>query len=186
MLLSKTSCYLCSINSPISYKSIMIFKTNKSIIKGGEIIEISWDGQDCSDLQLIIETGNKKTLLNVPQSGSKKLRMKGGSLLNSISLKGTDRNGKKRSSKRTLFIWGKQKEFDDFEYVNDKSVKNKLSSIGQRIKLWWNMFTPEKKHLYIILVTLCIYHVFLNLYPLFASILMMGLIMWIGWMIIKK
>lgn len=158
--------------------------TNR-ILRAGDIQEITWDNSGGSNQNLVVHTGRREVSMQAEMSGTKKLRMKGGSLINWVGLR-TEEYGKVTTLKRYFLVLGKQKETDSFEYVGQSPVNDRLRSASDWMKRWWGMYTPEKKRLYIIVLILFFYQLLLPHHPDLASGFLTACIFYIFWIIIRK
>lgn len=161
----------------------MKLKVNKRFVKAGEVVEVSWDSEIATSPRLIMHTGIRESSLAVPESGSKRFRLKGVKGQHWIGLKAWDGN-QERLIKHRIFVYGKSRESDSFEYMDKQNWFDKLR---QGVKRWWGMYTPEKKRLYVLLILLLVYNLLfsLALYNV-AQILFMLIIFWLFWQIVKR
>ena len=164
----------------------MRLNTNKTFVKAGDIIEISWDSEEGNSSRLVLHTGNKQNVLNVPLAGTKKFRMKSSKGRHSISLI-SNVYGKDRKITKRIFVYGKVKETDEFEYV-DRGDASPINRWNSSIQQWWQNFTAEKKRLYVILLLLLAYNAMNASQSLhdISTLIFYGTIFWIFWIIIKK
>lgn len=164
----------------------MRLNVSKRIIKAGEILEVTWDCEECTDPHLILQTGNRESVLSVPPSGTKRFRMKGSVGKHSVGLR-CNLYGKEKTTKKRILVYGKVKDTDEFEYV-DRGDASPMSRWNQGIQNWWASYTPEKKRLYILLLLLLAIHM-LSSIPSFAflsNIIFYVTIFWLFWQVVKK
>lgn len=156
---------------------------NKRIIKTGDIVEVSWDAEEGSSPRLVMHTGFRETTLAVPETGSKKFRLKNAKGRHWIGLRCWVGN-EDRLVKQRVFVYGTSKETDQFEYIDKESWWTRFAN---KCKRYWNFFTPEKKRLYIILLLLLAYQVLMS-FGLFAicHIMMTLITFYLFWQIIKR
>lgn len=164
----------------------MRLNISKRFIKAGNIIEVTWDTQEGNNPRLVLETGSRQSTLNVPPSGSKRFRLKGAQGKHRVILL-ADVNGKEKTLSKRIFVFGKAKETDDFEYV-DRGDASPLNRWNQGISNWWNSYTPEKKRLYILLLCLMGIHLLSRIPSVvfISEILYYILIFWLFWQVVKK
>ena len=164
----------------------MKIRLNKRILRSGEILEVEWDSTGWTGSQaLIVHTGGKETSLQVPLSGSKKLRMKGGSLVNWIGLRSWE-YGRVRTVKRYFLTIGKRRDTDEFEYVGQQPLRDNMDKFSNGFQRWWRRHTPEKQRLYIIALLLLLYQIILPHNFGFSNLLLTGTIFYIFWLVVRK
>ena len=162
----------------------MQLKVDKRFLKAGNVVEVSWDAGDTTSPRLIMHTGKRESTLAVPQSGSKRFRLKGVKGQHWIGLKAWEGNQEKLIKHR-VFVYGKSHDSDAFEYMDrpDSWISRKKVAI----KRWWAMFTPEKKRLYLLLLMLLGYNMLLSFGLDSASQIVFTLIIfWLFWQIVKR
>jgi len=159
---------------------------SKRFLKAGDIIEISWNSEGANDPRLILNTGDRQSTLSVPETGSKKFRLKCSRFHQSIKLMGNV-NGKEKNLTQHIFVYGKRKETDEFEYI-DRGDASLMNRWNQTVKNWWRSFNPEKKKLYILLLWLLGYHLIKSIPATapYADIIFYVTIVWLFWQIVKK
>lgn len=162
----------------------MKLKVNKRFLKAGSVVEVTWEAEDVSSPRIVIHTGKRESTLAVPSSGSKRFRMKNAGLSQWIGLKAWV--GKEEELLRhRLFVWGTYSEGDAFEYMDRRDSWWKRTLDG--VKRWWNLFTPEKKRLYVILLLLVAYQTVLGMgYLYFSHLMLTAVIFYLFWQIIKR
>lgn len=162
----------------------MELKVNKRFVKAGDVVEVTWDAGEATSPRLIMHTGIRESALAVPQSGTKRFRLKGVKGKHWIGFKAWDGN-QERVIKHRVFVYGKSKESDAFEYMDNQG--NWFTRAKLHMKRWWNLFTPEKKRLYILLIVLLVYNSLLSfgLYSI-SQILFTLILFWLFWQIIKR
>lgn len=160
-----------------------MFKISKRIIRVGEILEISWDCDASDSQELLIQTGAKKSILPVETSGTKKIKLTAPGEKTVISLR-TVKNGKEHVSSKRVWVREAKQQYDEFEYVDD-SVWNRVKEFFRKLKLKWNMFSPERQRLYIVLTVLAVYLLFQPYYPSFSLLFIYGLIAYLIYKVYK-
>lgn len=161
----------------------MRISINKRFVKAGEIVEVTWASEEGSSPRIVMHTGERETAIAVPENGSKKFRLKNAKGSHWIGLRCWVGNEEKLVRRR-LVVWGKAKETDAFEYIDQESWWKRFSNGCKR---YWDYFSPEKKRLYIILIFLIIYQLLMSFHLLAASqILMTVITFYIFWQVIKK
>lgn len=164
----------------------MQLNISSRFVKAGSIIEVSWDSQEGTNPRLVLQTGERQSTLGVPSSGSKRFRLKGAKGKHCVMLI-AEVNGKDKSISKRIFVFGKAKDTDEFEYV-DRGDSSPLNRWNNSVGNWWNSYTPEKKRLYIILICLMGIHL-LGSFPnliIVSDILYYILIFWLFWQVVKK
>lgn len=161
----------------------MKLNIDKRIIKAGDVIEVAWDAEQAESPRLVIHTGAHETTLSIPDSGSKKFRIKATKGQHWIGLRCM--TGKEdKLDRRRFFVCGKMRESDAFEYV-DKT--DRWGSMKEKCKRFWNSFSAEKKRLYGILLALLAYQGLMSFQLYTASqILMTILTFYIFWMVVRR
>ncbi len=164
----------------------MQLNISKRIVKAGDIVDVTWDAQEGTNPRLILETGNRQSTLSVPAAGSKRFRLKGSKGRHSITLI-TDRNGREKSLSRRIFVYGKAPETDEFEYV-DRGDASPLNRWNNAVRNWWAGYTPERKRLYILLISLLAIHSLGSIPSLstIAEVAYYVLIFWLFWQVVKR
>lgn len=172
--------------SPTQTKQDMRLDISKRIIKAGDVLEVTWNAEGANAPRLILRTGQRESSLAVPESGTKRFRMKGKKGPHSVSLTANE-YGRERSIKKRVFVHGHTAETDEFEYV-DRGDASPINRWNSSMQAWWRNFTPEKKRLYIILLLLLAYHAFSRMpsFAEYADILFYGIIFWIFWKVVKR
>lgn len=161
----------------------MKLNISKRILKAGDVVEVTWDAEAAGSPRLVMHTGQHETTLAVPESGSKKFRLKGAKGQHWIGLRCWTGN-KDKLIRRRILVYGKAQESDAFEYVNPES---RWSRFKNTCKLYWNSFTPEKKRLYAILLSLIGYQILMSCQLFTASQILMTIItFYIFWQVIRK
>lgn len=153
------------------------------LLKAGNIVEVKWECTDADSPRLVLHNDKRETTLAVPPEGVKKFRLKGTSGMTWIGLRAYV-NGQDKLIKRRLLVWGKAPKGDKFEYVDSNS--GRPNRFKAAITRWWNMFTPEKKRLYVILLLLLAYQLVMAFSPIAAHWFLTGIIFWLFWNIIKR
>lgn len=162
----------------------MKIKVNRRILKAGQVVEVSWEAESAVSPRLVIHTGKRESTLAVPVSGTKRFRMKTPGMSQWIGLKVWDGNEEK-ILKHRLVVWGRPAESDAFEYMDSHDSWWKRTR--NAVKRWWNLFTPEKKRLYVLLLLLLVYQTILGLGYLYGAHLMLtAIIFYLFWQIIKR
>lgn len=162
----------------------MKINVNKRILKTGQVVEVTWDAGGAVSPRLVIHTGRRETTLAVPSSGTKRFRMKNAGMSQWIGLKVWDGSEEKLFKKR-LVVWGRPAESDAFVYMDHPDSWWKRTR--HAVKRWWNLFTPEKKRLYVLLLLLVLYQAILGLGYFYAAHLMLtAIIFYLFWQIIKR
>lgn len=156
---------------------------NKRILKAGTVIEVTWDCGKCDSPRLVMHTGKRESVLAVPPTGSKRFKIKSSKGEHWIGLKAVD-YGKELLVKRRFFVYGTNNETDSFEYMDRRD--NFFTRIKTNVLRWWNMFTPEKKRLYLIMLSLLAYQFVAALWPEVGRVMFYCIIFWLFWMIAKK
>lgn len=164
----------------------MQLNISKRFIKAGTIIEVTWDAQEGTNPRLVLETGTRQSTLSVPASGSKRFRLKGVQGKHRVTLF-ADVNGREKTISRRIFVFGKTKETDDFEYV-DRGDSSPLNRWNNSVSNWWRSYTPEKKRLYILLICLMGIHLLGSIpsVAFISEILYYVLIFWLFWQVVKR
>ncbi len=164
----------------------MKFNISRHILKVGDIIEISWNSEGANDPRLILNTGDRQSTLSIPETGNKRFRLKSSKMHQTVKLIANS-NGKETCITKHLFVWGKKKETDEFEYV-DLGDASPMKRWNSAIQNWWQSFTPEKKKLYFLLLWLLGFNIIRSI-PAIASaadIILYIAIFWLFWQVIKK
>ena len=162
----------------------MKINVNRRILKAGQVIEVTWEAEGAVSPRLVIHTGKRESILAVPSSGTKRFRMKTPGMSQWIGLKVWDGN-EERLLKHRLVVWGRPAESDAFEYMDHHDSWWKRTR--EAVKRWWNLFTPEKKRLYVLLLLLIVYQTILGLGYLYGAHLMLtAIIFYLFWQIIKR
>lgn len=164
----------------------MRLEISKRIIKAGDILEVKWNSEEGTAPRLILQTGGREVSLAVPESGSKRFRMKKSKGNHSVALV-TDVYGKEKKIKKRILVYGQAQETDEFEYV-DRGDASPINQMNNRISMWWKSYSPEKKRLYILLLLLLCHHA-LGSFPstaALAEVLYYVLIFWLFWQVVKR
>ena len=162
----------------------MKLKVDKRILKAGSVVDVSWDAEDTVSPRIVIHTAQRETTLAVPSSGSKRFRLKNAGLSQWIGLKVWDGHEEKLIKHR-VFVWGRYTDSDAFEYMDHHD--SWWTRTRNAVKRWWNMFTPEKKRLYVLLLLLLAYQTILGSGYLYAAHLMLtAIIFYLFWQIVKR
>lgn len=176
------------LHSLLQKQLTMNIKVNKHIVKAGEVIDVSWDASEGIYQELILKSGDKETSIPVSPSGTKRFRMKGGNLFNSVLLR-SQRDGKEVTSRSWVVVWGGDRSQSTTRSYAQSSSGKLSSRIGQyfkNLKTAWTYMPQGKKQLYYILMALLCYQtVALYSYPI-ASFCMIGILLYIFWLLIKK
>lgn len=165
----------------------MRLNVSKRFIKSGEILEITWNSEEATAPRLILKTGSRQSSMAVPESGSKRFRMKrtnGGGHCVALT---ANVYGKEKTIKKRIFVYGKAKDTDEFEYV-DRGDASPLRRWNGSIDQWWKSFTPEKRTLYkllLLLLTCNFTRSVPSLQP-FSEVLFYIIIFWLFWQVVKK
>lgn len=164
----------------------MKLSIDKRFIKAGDIIEVSWDCEEALSPRLVLNTSNHENVLSVPNSGTKRFRMKGRKGKHSIGLI-AQKKGKDCKITKRIFVYGKMSETDEFEYV-DRGDASPMNRWNNSIKNWWDSYSPEKKKLYILLLLLLLFHFLYSIPAIsaYSNILFYGIICWLFWQVIKR
>jgi len=160
-----------------------MFTINHRIIRTGEILEISWDCDSCDSQELIIQTGTKKSVLPVETSGTKKIRLTTSGEKTVICLR-TVKDGKEHISSKRVWVRAAKQQYDEFEYVDD-SFWSRTKEFFRKLKLKWNMFSPERQRLYVTLTVLAVYLLLQPYYPSFSLMFIYGLIAYLIYKVYK-
>lgn len=163
----------------------MKIQVDKHIMRAGDVVEVTWEARGCTDAAIIMHTGNNETRIAVPEVGTKKFRLKGTTHLNWIAIAGNE-YGKNKQQRSFICVYGKPKT-DEFTYMDGSEPwHGKLNSFWYRMKSTWGAYPQEKKRLYWILLALMAYQFIMRTSPELASILLMGIIIYIFFQIIKR
>jgi len=163
----------------------MQLKIDKRFLRGGSIIQVTWDAQGHGSPELVIHTGDRESAIPVSQQGTKRLRMKGGHLLCWIGLQVND-GGRIRTTRRYLLVVGRQQETDDFEYIGQNPVRDRATQWWAGIRRWWAGYSTEKQRLMTLLGLLCLHQIVLSFSPIAASMVMMLAMLYILWIIMRR
>lgn len=160
----------------------MRLKIDKRLLKAGSIIEVTWDAEEASSPRLVMHTGTHETTIAVPESGSKKFRLKS-SGLQWIGLRCWAGNQDKLIRKH-LCVYGKGSHTDKFEYIDRPNWWSRLKGYCSK---YWNYYTPEKRRLYVVLLMLIAYQILLScgLFQV-SQIAIMGITLYLFWQIVKR
>lgn len=162
----------------------MKLKVDKRFVKAGDIIEVTWDAEEASSPRIVMHMGLRESTLSVPQSGSKRFRLKQANGKHWIGLKVWDGN-KETTITHRIFVYGKTQESDSFEYIDKGSTWWRRT--GDKIKRWWASYTPDKKRLYILLLLLIAYQGLFSFgYFYLCNLFLTGIIFWLFWQITKR
>lgn len=161
----------------------MKLQVNKRLVKAGEIIEIKWDAEEGNMPRLVLHNGEKEITLSVPQKGEKQFRMKGKKGLHWVGLLTMVGETEKRK-RHHFWVYGSAKTTDEFEYMDHQDTT--IGRMQDSMKRWWNMFSPEKKRMYILLLLLMLYQFLAVASPAVGGILLYGIIFWLFWQVIKR
>lgn len=162
----------------------MKLTVDKRLIKAGNVVEVSWDAGTATSPRIVIHTHNRESILSVPQTGTKRFRMKNSQGQHWIALKAWEGNTE-TVVKRRIVVYGTAQQNDSFEYMdNHNSWWNRKVDA---VKRWWNSFTTEKKRLYIILLMLIAYQILFSFgFFYVCHLLLTLLIFYIFWQVIKR
>ena len=164
----------------------MRLNISNRIVKAGNIIEVSWDSEEGNNPRLVLETGVHQSVLSVPESGTKRFRLKGSKGKHCVKLY-ANVYGKEKCVSKRIFVYGKAMDTDEFEYV-DRGTTSPLSRWNNYFHNWWNGFTPEKKRLYMILLSLLVIHSAGTVqgFAVFSEVGYYVLVFWLFWQVVKR
>lgn len=158
-----------------------MFKLNHRIIRADEILEITWDCVDSDRQELVIQTGTKQSVLPVELYGSKKIRLKNHQDKTVIMLR-TYKDGKMKTDSKRVWVRPAKQHLDEFEYVdNDNFLVRKCKEFVKDIRLAWNMFSPDRKQLYIVWLMLMVYLVILPFHATASIFVMYAIVCYLFW-----
>lgn len=158
-----------------------MLKLSHRIICSEEILEITWDCVNYDQQELIIQTGEKQSVIPVEPYGSKKIRLKNAGEKTVIAVR-TYRNGKVKTHSKRVWVRPAKQKLDDFEYVDGGNwLVRKWREWKNDIRLAWNMFSPDKKQLYIVWILLLGYLVILPFSATISMIYLYGILIYLFW-----
>lgn len=164
-----------------------MFNLSHRIIRAGEILEITWASPDAEQVELLIRTGEKQSVLPVELTGVKRIRLKKTDGKTVISLR-TYKQGKVKTNDKRIWVRpAKEEKLDEFEYVDGGNFfvrqwrewkKDILSS--------WNAFSPDKKQLYRVYLMLLADAVLMPFYPTVSTYVLWGIILYLFWVLFLR
>lgn len=164
-----------------------MFNLSHRIIRAGEVLEITWASPDADQVELLIRTGEKQSVLPVEQAGVKRIRLKNADGKTVTSLR-TYKQGKVKIQNKRIWVRpAKEEKLDEFEYVDGgnffvrqwRTWKNDILSS-------WRFFSPDKKQLYWVYLLLLAYVVILPFYPTASVYVIYGIILYLFWVLFLR
>lgn len=158
-----------------------MFKLSHRIIRAGEILEISWHCSDTERQELVIQTGEKQSVLPVEPFGSKKIRLKTPGEKTVIALRIYQGDKTKTHSKR-VWVRAAKEQLDEFEYVDSGNfLVRQWREWKKDIRSSWQSFSPDKKQLYYVYLMLLAYVMVMPFFPTASVYVIYGIILYLFW-----
>lgn len=147
----------------------MVFSVDKSVIREGDVVTLTWDCPQGERANLCIDNGYKESSMEVAPTGEKKIRLNRSKGYTKLTLTATV-GGKQKERWQLIRVKPPKKvkaepQYDAYERIDAKGWK----AWCRKVRDAWNAQTPQRRQSFVMLLCICVIMVISSFYPVFAT-----------------